>query len=48
MHARAPSAHADHGPAFWELVMRSPLTERARGYLMALDHGFGEGGEEDI
>jgi predicted metal-dependent hydrolase len=31
--------HADHGPAFWELVNRYPLTERARGYLMAIDHG---------
>jgi len=29
-------------------VMRYPLTERARGYLMAIDHGFAEGGEEEI
>jgi predicted metal-dependent hydrolase len=27
-----------HGPRFWALVNRYPLTERARGYLMALDH----------
>ena len=30
-----------HGPRFWELVNRYPLTERARGYLMALDHQAG-------
>ena len=29
-----------HGPAFWELVARYPLTERARGFLIAkgLEH----------
>ena len=27
---------AGHGPRFWELVNRYPLTERARGYLMAV------------
>jgi predicted metal-dependent hydrolase len=31
----------DHGPRFWALVNRYPLTERARGYLMALDHRAG-------
>jgi len=30
---------SDHGPAFRELEKRYPLSERARGYLMALDHG---------
>lgn len=30
-----------HGPSFWALVNRYPLTERARGYLMALDHQAG-------
>ena len=30
-----------HGPRFWTLVNRYPLTERARGYLMALDHQAG-------
>jgi len=30
-----------HGPAFWTLVNRYPLTERARGYLIALDHQAG-------
>lgn len=30
-----------HGPAFWEIVNRYPLTERARGFLIAkgLDQG---------
>jgi predicted metal-dependent hydrolase len=28
---------SDHGPAFHELENRYPLTERAKGYLMALD-----------
>lgn len=26
---------SDHSPAFWELVSRYPLAERARGYLLA-------------
>ena len=30
-----------HGPTFWALVNRYRLTERARGYLMALDHQAG-------
>ena len=32
-------AQADHGPAFHEMVNRYPLTERARGYLLAIDQG---------
>jgi predicted metal-dependent hydrolase len=30
-----------HGPQFWALVNRYALTERARGYLIALDHQAG-------
>jgi hypothetical protein len=31
----------NHGPGFWAVVNRYPLTERARGYLIALDHQAG-------
>jgi predicted metal-dependent hydrolase len=41
VHELAHLEVADHGPRFWELVDRYPLTERARGYLMALDHRAG-------
>lgn len=37
MHELAHLVHSDHGPAFHELENRFPLTERARGYLLALD-----------
>ncbi|MCA9973973.1 MAG: M48 family metallopeptidase [Anaerolineales bacterium] len=36
MHELAHLLVAGHGPRFWELVNRYPLTERARGYLMAV------------
>ncbi|MEO8743774.1 MAG: M48 family metallopeptidase [Candidatus Dormiibacterota bacterium] len=37
VHELAHLEQSDHGPAFHELEERYPLTERARGYLMALD-----------
>ncbi len=36
VHELAHLEEANHGPRFWALVNRFPLTERARGYLMAL------------
>lgn len=37
VHELAHLEEANHGPRFWALVNRYPLTERARGYLMAVD-----------
>lgn len=37
VHELAHLEEANHGPRFQSLVNRYPLTERARGYLMAVD-----------
>ena len=39
VHELSHLEHSDHGAAFHELENRYPLTERARGYLMAIDQG---------
>lgn len=36
VHELAHLEEANHGPKFWALVNQYPLTERARGYLMAI------------
>lgn len=36
MHELAHLKEANHGPRFWKMVNQYPLTERARGYLMAV------------
>lgn len=36
MHELAHLQEPNHGPRFWRLVNRYPLSERARGYLMAV------------
>lgn len=38
VHEMAHLVEPHHGPAFWELVGRYPLSERARGFLIAKSH----------
>ncbi len=41
VHEMAHLEQPNHSAAFWALCDRYPLTERARGYLIAVDHMHG-------
>lgn len=49
VHELAHLSEGGHGARFWSLVERYPLTERARGFLIArgLEHATGEDGQPE-
>lgn len=47
VHELAHLVYSGHGVRFWELVNRYPLTERARGYLMALGYDGEPAGSQE-